>query len=650
MGKEFLHNRFSNFLIKYPPFSFLREEDIFEISKTARVQFFDKGEYIFRVGQTPEPYFYVLFQGTVELTYFESGEEVLFEVLESGDVFGLKALLGKRNYINNAKAREEVLVIQISYQTMLKFTETYPKLATYFSAGFSAGKSRVDIVKMELARQTLNKNLSPLSLSDRSTLKPDSTYLFKDREVVYCKGDISIKSAAEIMTKKGVGSILILDYEDRPAGIVTDVDFRKKVVREGIDPNKSISCIMSSPVYTVKKDITLAEALLLMLKRNIKHLCVTKDGTDQSEVEGIITERDLLLNQGNSPAILLKEINNSSSLKDIVDLQKYIDELLINYLDQDLSMGFIFEVITHLNDSVIQQIIYLSKIEMETDGWIEPEVKYAWVCLGSEGRKEQILRTDQDNAIIYEDPEPGKEEQTKRYFLELGRRVTKGLNDCGFSYCKGEIMASNPKWCASLSEWKNYFLSWIESPTPNRVMHFAIFFDLRTVYGEKKLVEILENSIHTWVKSNPNSLRFLALNAVASTPPLGLFKSLVVERSGEHKNTFDIKARGIVPIVDSARVLGLEEGIRAKSTIERWKILGERNTKNKEKFNELIIAFEILSKFRTKNYIKNPSNGNYLNPDSLGKIDKETMKNIFQVILELQKDIEVHFQLNLIPH
>ena len=646
MGKEILHNRFSHFLAKYPPFSFLREEDILEISKTVIVQFFDKGEYIFRENQVPGPHFYVVYQGVVELTYFESGEELLFEVLEIGDIFGLKAILAKRNYINNARAREETLLILISYQVMLKFLENYSKVAMYFASGFSSGKIRVDITKMELARRSLNQ----VNLGDRSLLKPDSTHMFKNREVVYCKKDISIKSAAEIMTQKGVGSILVLDYEDRPIGIVTDVDFRKKVICKEIDLKKPISDIMSSPVYTVKKDITLVETLMIMLQKNIRHLCVTKDGTDQSEVEGIITERDVLLMQGNSPAVLVKEIHKLNSVESIVDLQKQINELLKNYLEQELSMDFIFEVITLINDAIIQRIIYLSKKAMEAEGWIEPGVRYVWVCLGSEGRKEQVLRTDQDNAIIYEDPEPDKKEETSKYFLELGKRVTKALNDCGFAYCKGGIMASNPEWCVSFSKWKDYFLSWIESPTPSGIMHFAIFFDLRVLHGESQLVETLENLIHTWIKENPNFLRFLALNAISNTPPLGLFRGLVVERHGEHKNTFDIKSRGTAPIVDSARVLALDAGIRAKSTIERFKALGEKNTKKKEKFNELIVAFEILSKLRTKNYIKNPSNGNYLNPDSLSKIDKETMKNAFQIIRELQKDLEVHFQLDLISH
>ncbi len=644
MSKEILHNRISRFLSEYLPFSYLKEEEILEIAEQTNIRFFDRGEYIFHENEFPPAHFYVIQQGSVELTYQESGQEILFEVLDKGDIFGLKAILGKRKYINSAKAREETLILELPYRSLEKFLQNDPRIALYFAAGFSSGRSIINIGKMEEARKSLNLARSG------GILQPDTIHVFKDREVVYCTKETSIREAAEIMTRKKVGSILVLDYEDRPIGIVTDVDFRKKVICQGIDLHKPIYLIMSSPVHTVRKDITLAETLITMMQKNIRHLCVTRDGTDQTPVEGIITEHDVLLLQGNTPAILIKEIYNSDSISSIATLRNQAEELMKTYLEEELSISFIFEMITLINDALIQRLIWISQRKMEEEGWKAPEIKFVWISLGSEGRKEQALRTDQDNAILFEDPPKGYEGQAREYFLELGRRVTKGLNECGFAYCKGEVMASNPKWCASLSEWKENFRSWIESPTPKAVMHFAIFFDLRGVCGEVSIVGVLEDWIQELICKNSSFLRFLALNAVSSTPPLGIFRGFAVERHGEHKDSFDIKARGIVPIVDSARVLSLEMGIRAKNTIERWKALAERAPERKEEFNELSVTFEILSRIRMKNYLKNPSYGNYLNPNSLSKIDKETMKNAFEIIREMQRKIEVHFRLDLISH
>jgi CBS domain-containing protein len=648
--EEVVHNQISNFLMNHLPFSFLRKKDLVEISKQSSIKFVDKGEIIFKEGDPHIKTFYVIQQGSIELLYQDGIEEKLSEICDVGDIFGLKAIIGNRVYINTSKAHEESLLIQIPFHTFQNFIESEPKIAMYFAAGFSSGRAlrNVGIKEVETARKNLS-NSSERKNTKTPFREEDSLPVYKERKIISCGPDTKIKDAALLMNQNKVGSILIVDTEQRPLGIVTDVDFRKKVVADSIPLDKPVSEIMSFPVLTVNKEITFAKTIITMMQKNIRHLCITKDGTSNTAVIGIVTEHDILILQGNNPAVIAKEILSARNLNDLPALREKAEILLEEYLHQELSMEFILDIITEVNDALIIRIIDLNIQMMIVEGFGKPPVPFSWISLGSEGRKEQALRTDQDNAIVFENDDDEKFETIQKYFLELGARVTKSLNDCGFKFCPGEIMASNPKWCTSLTKWKTYFEEWIYSTTPQSILNFSIFFDFRSVYGNKNLVEDLDTFIQQKLKENQNALRFLAINAISNSPPLGLFRGFVVDKSGKHKNQFDIKARGTMPLADGARVLALEIGIKERNTIERYKKLSEHYPKLESEYKELAVVFEIISRFRTNNTLKNPTDGNYINPDNLNKIEKETLKHAFRIIQELQKRIEIHFQLNLIP-
>lgn len=650
MAEGVIHNQVSLFLMDHLPFGFLKENDLLEISKKSQIKYFDKGDTIFEEGGTPPGQFYVIKEGSVELLFQDGDETKLSEICDVGDIFGIKAIIGARNYINTAKAHEETLVVVIPYSAFVTYIENDTRVAMYFAAGFSSGRAlnkSIGIEEVERARKNLTTSDTKLAHTQTGFRDEDALPVFKDREVIYCTADTSIKDAATIMSKRNVGSILILDIEDRPIGIVTDVDFRKKVVPKEIPITSPVSTIMSSPVMTVGKEITIAKSIITMMQKNVRHLCITVDGTPNTRVEGIVTEHDILILQGNNPAVIAKEILQAKALKDLPGLRNRAEVLLHEYLKQEVSMAFILDIITEVNDALIIRIIQLCLKELETEGWEDPGLRFSWLSLGSEGRKEQPLRTDQDNAIIYENPAPGKEESANKYFLELGKKVTKVLNECGFKFCPGDVMASNPKWCGSQSTWEKYFRDWIYSGAPDAILNFSIFFDFRSVFGDPSFAVGLNEFIQTVLAENKNVLRFLAANAVSNSPPIGLFRGFIVDRHGQHKNEFDIKARGTMPIVDAARVLCLEANIQERNTIERYKALAKKDTKHARDYEEAAVTFEILSRFRTINTIEHPDKGNYINPNNLNKIEKETLKHAFQIIQELQKRLEVHFRLDL---
>ncbi len=632
-------------LRKVPPFSFLSANDLNNLIKTMEIQYFAENEILFQENTTPENYFFFIQKGSIELLILREGHQDLSEICDEGEIIGIKAILGKRNYLNTARAHEDTLVLRIPYSSFLPHLEKNPKISLYFAAGFSAGMSikKTNLKEFENAR----KELSNLESSKSININQDSFSIDSEKKIIHCQKDTTIQKAAEMMTESKVGSILVINPEGFPLGILTDVDLRARVVSKAYPINRKVSEIMSSPVRTVSRDISLSSAILLMMNQNIRHLCVTEDGSPQSKAIGIITEHDVLLAQGESPAILTKEILQSKSIHQLPPLRDKIESIVHQYVRQEVSIPFILEVITEVNDALISKIIELSLLKLKELPFEDPGLDFVWLSLGSEGRREQSTRTDQDNAILYEDPLPEKRDSVKSYFLQLGKLVTEALHDCGFAYCPGNIMASNPQLCMSQSEWKESFYRWILSGTPESVLRLSIFFDFRATYGKRELASELEEFIQSKIPENKNILRYLGLNSVSSSPPLGIFRNFLVERQGKHKNEFDIKLRGITPLVDAARVLSLENKIHERSTLGRFEELGKIFPKLEKEYEEAKSTFEILTRFRLKNQMENPGGSNHLNPETLSKMEKEILKHGFQTIHELQSRLRVHFQLQL---
>ena len=632
-------------LRRFPPFSFLTEPELLEISKSTEIQFFAHKEIIFKENDPPDERFYFIQKGSIELLYERDGKQEISEICDEGEIIGIKAILGKRNYLNTAKAHEDSLLVVIPYKAFLTYLEINPKIALYFAAGFSSGRSqkKTNLHEFEKARKELSVSDSHPNLS----IKYDSFRVYREKKLIFCSANTSIQKAAEMMTESKVGSLLVLNENYFPIGIVTDVDFRAKVATFALPLDSTVSNIMSSPVQTVTSSITFSSAMLNMMSKNIRHLCVTEDGTPHTRALGIITEHDILLTQGDNPAIVTKEILQTKFFYQLPILRDKIEGIVQQYVKQEVSIPFILEIITEVNDTLVSKIIELSITKLKELNFVDPGVEFVWLSLGSEGRREQSTRTDQDNAILYEDPPSNKTEAVKSYFLALGKLVTDELHACGFAYCPGNIMASNPKLCMSLSEWQESFYGWILSGTPESVLNMSIFFDFRASYGKRELAHSLELFIQSKIPENQNILRFIALNSLASSPPLGIFRNFLVDKHGKHKNQFDIKLGGITPLVDAARVLALESNILERSTIGRFNELKKIFPKLEKEYEEAKSTFEILTRFRIRNLFENPGAHNYLNPDTLTKMEKEILKHGFKSINELQSLLSTHFQLQL---
>lgn len=637
--KNAIPDRVNSFLKNYPPFSLLKTNDLEAISGEVVIQYLQPDEYVFKEGELPNEYIYVVHEGAIHL--LQESENILVEQCDEGDVFGIRPLIAEQAYVLSAKAAEQTLIYAIKTDDLKKLIESNPKLGYYLAENFAVEIGN-KYSKLFKGRIFLEKDLTQIN-----TQIHEVQSIQHSKKPVACAPHTSIKQAAIKMRNNNVGSILIVNDDFKPLGILTDRDLRNLVVTGEVAGDSPVSTIMNSPVITVAPNRTVADVQIQMMHHRINHLCITEDGTPETKIIGVISEHDMMVLQGNNPAILIREMNRSQSAVDLRNIREKAEDLLRKYLEQEVSIAFIASMMTEINDALITRIIDLVIAELESEGVTMPEVKWCWMGLGSEGRGEQLLRTDQDNALVFANVPPADLKDTKAYFLELAKRVTNGLNTAGFEYCPADMMASNPNWCLSLEEWKNQFTQWIMQPNEVNIMHCNIFFDYRPLYGDFSLTKLLTDHIFNTLKDRDIFIALMAKTALGNAPPLTFFRNLVVEKNGENKDEFDIKKRAMMPLTDIGRLLALDNQIsNAHSTIERFEALADAEPNNSELYHQAADAYEILMRYRALDGLGDQSSGRYLNPTDLTKMQRLNLRNSFRPIRSLQEIIKVRFRLH----
>ncbi len=630
--KNTIAERIYDFLKNYPPFNLLGQGELMTICNQVKVIYYEKDSNIFSVNDKLYDSFYVVKDGAVGL--FRDGK--LVDECDEGDIFGLRALIRKSNYQLNAKTIEESVIYAISSALLEEIITSNTQANKFLLASFAtntlnaysdASTGRIYSLEGEFRD---NQNLTYLQSVEA-----------KKAPITCLEGTI-VETAAKMMTKKKVGSIVITNG-GVPVGIITDKDLRTKIATGRFSISSTVDQIMSSPIIAVRENTSVAEAQLTMLRNKITHLCITKDGTSQTKLVGVLSEHDIVVSSTNNPSFLLKEIKRAQSAEKLMDVRQKAQGLMERYLKQQIPVFFVSKIISAINMAICTRAIDLSVEEMK-----EPvPTTFAWLALGSQGRSEQLLLTDQDNALVFEDVVRGDYKKTKSYFIELAQLVTAKLNIIGYEFCPAEMMASNPKWCLSLSEWKNQFKDWITNPDQDKIMLSTIFFDYDRVYGDKNLVDSMSDSIFESIDNYGIFLNFLALNAIKNPPPLSFFRQFLVEHDGAHKDLFDIKSRAMMPLVDAARLLVISYKIKGhNSTILRFEKLIEIEPQNKDLYSACIDAFKILLRFRTMQGLKHHDSGRFIDLKSLNKSDRLKLKGCFGPIRDIQELIKVRFTLS----
>jgi len=443
----------------------------------------------------------------------------------------------------------------------------------------------------------------------------------------------TIQEAAALMTEHRVGCLLIHDAVDaeKIVGIITDRDLRGKVVAAGLDFQQPVQTIMSTPVQTVLSQSLCFDVLLKMMDTGIHHLAVERAG----KIIGVITSHDIMLLQGHSPYYLFKEIRGQQQISGLYPLANKIPDVIRGLIGEGAKAGNITQMIAILNDHILERMLTLLEQELGA-----PPVPYCWLLLGSEGRREQTFKTDQDNAIIYSDPEDETQAQAAAaYFKAFAAKAIDHLVNCGYPLCPGEVMAVNPLWCQPLSVWKRYFERWVSEPDPQELRYATIFFDFRAGFGEAALAESLRTHLNQHIKGRDLFLFHLARQSMETRAPLSFFKNFIVERDGEHKNRLDIKKQGLTPFVNFARVLALKSGVKETNTLARLKSLKEGEWIQGELWSSASEAYELQMQQRLVHQLRQIEVGiipdNYIDPADLSDLERRMLKDAFTVIERL---------------
>ncbi|WP_369764687.1 DUF294 nucleotidyltransferase-like domain-containing protein [Flavobacterium sp. WC2429] len=632
--KNTISHRVADFLKNFPPFSFLHQREIEALSEQISIIYKEKDSVVFTENEETHNSFYIVHKGAVTLR--NSFSNAVLDMCDEGDIFGLRPLIANENYKMEARTHEESILYAIPIAFFKPYALENKAVGNFLIESFASNtrnpyskSHRGKLFGEASATETLDANKSILDIQPVKYSK----------KLVSCSASTTAKDIAETMTKKNVGAILVVE-NSLPIGIITDKDLRNKIVTGAFPITTTASVIMTTPVITYPKKMTVTQAQMAMMKSNISHLCITKDGTANTKAVGILSKHDVMVEIGNNPAVLIKAVKRAKKFKQIKPIRANIMQLLQGYLDQNIPMTLTSKIITELNDVCIKQVIAIALKKMKTT----PPVKFAWLAMGSQGRSEQLLHTDQDNALMYEDVPEELSAETKSYFLELATHVNKGLFDIGYDYCPAEMMASNPKWCLSLSEYKDLVYHWITNPGKNEVLLSFIFFDYSLSYGDKELVNNLSDFIFENIKANPVFYIHLVSGALQSPSPTGFFRQLLVEQDGEHKDFFDIKRRALMPLADAARVLILSHSVKSISNSpERFEKLADLEPQNKELYLACSYSYKALLKFRTKQGLLHHDSGQFIALEALTKLEKIKLKRTFKTIKELQELITIRF-------
>ena len=605
------------FLTSIHPFEHLNKVQLEDFANNIDIVYFKKDETIQKEAMEPTHLYFVL-KGIVQ----EKNQEEVLSIFSKNEIFDPVSLI--ENYSKNTFiTAQETICYALPREMFIKTLHENVELESYFFQTIS---------------QKLNKNIHNEKNKEMANIMIAKVKDAKVHKAVIIDSEKSIFEAATIIKKEKVPTLLLKDKEGE-IYIVTDSDFRQKVILNRMDFDDKIVKIASKGLIYVNENDFLFNAQLIMAKFGMKRVVVRND---DEEIIGILDQISLSSFFATNTFSVSNEIVQAETVDELKAAAHSFIKIIKSLNAKGVKIEFISKLINQLNKKLLDKLYKL----------LAPEELLNHSCLvvmGSEGRGEQILKTDQDNALIIDDS-CTLDEKTIQEFTS---KFTETLVDFGFPRCEGNIMVSNPYWCKKTADFKDLIFSWVNEPSPDNLMNTAIFFDAACVSGNKELLTQLKEYLFN---VGGNSQTFNANFAKVITNfdvPLGFFDGFVVDtKNSEHKNELDIKKGGIFIIVQSIRALCLEKHILKTNTAKRINILTEKGIFEEETAQELIMAFNFLSNLKLKSNLerldKKETMDNYINPDNLNTMQKDLLKDSFKIVNKLKKKLDYHFKLSYV--
>jgi PAS domain S-box-containing protein len=459
------------------------------------------------------------------------------------------------------------------------------------------------------------------------------------RKALTCPMETSIEQLARLMTHHNATAALVASEKAAVLGIITDHDLRERALAENVERSAPIYTIMSAPVTRIPDQALIYEALMYMEERGVRHLAVENSA---GEITGVIDSKSLIQFQRYGPIVLAREISKAKSEDELAQCCQRILPLTRTLLDSSAQPRQITRMLASLYDAATERLIQLA---VQTLG--PPPARFAFIAMGSQGRQETTLATDQDNGIIYGAAPPEDAQRVEDYFLSLGARVCEGLDRLGYRLCQGGVMASSPFWCRSLPDWLRAFDQWVQQPEPQKIIDLVIFFDFRTVYGDAELTHSLREHVYAVLKNNPALFNPLAENVQTFKPPFRLLGNIYLT-SGVPERLREINLKDtMMPLIGFARLYALQNQIPQTNTTARIETLAERKAITLSSRDEIIASYDFLMQLRLKAQLEAISSNepaeNNLHLGKSGYIQQELMKQAFAQIAAVQKKVEYDF-------
>ena len=616
----------AQFLAQHPPFNDLPIKALNELAQQVEVAYFRAQTEILQLGQDIAD-LYVIRSGSVEM-YRRNGE--LYNRLAVGGIFGQMGLLMNRKVRFPATALEDTLVYCINVELFNRYCDEFDAFADYFETD---GNVRLHQAIVEQADS-----------NDLTTAKVKSLI---HRDVVTVLTTSTVQDVAKLMSEEAVSSVLVTDINkpinDDPeeddgqvVGIITDRDLRNKVVAPGLSFDTQAQHIMSTNLVILDANAYVFEAVLAMLRDSLHHLPVVQ----KRRPIGVISLSDILRYESQSSLLLVRGILAQQSVEDLTHYARQLPNVFVRMVNEDANSHMVGTAMAVIGRTFKQRLLILAE-----EKYGPAPVPYCFIALGSMARDEQLIVTDQDNALILDDSY--NDELHNEYFQNIADFVCDGLAQCGYTYCDGEIMASFKKWRKTRSQWFEQFADWIAKPKPQTLLHSSIFFDLDGVWGKTKWADELKIFVAKQSKANRVFLANMAANARNRTPPLGFFKGFVLEHNGQHKHSMNLKRRGTAPLSDVIRVHALAIGSRKQNSFDRLEDIIAAKSLPEGKAQDLRDALEYIAMMRIRHQALQIEQGeepdNNLDPHQLSPFEQRNLKEAFAILEKAQNYLKFSF-------
>lgn len=608
-----------DFIATIDPFDKLPKELQRKIACCIKINYLAKGDQIHFGEQDEERYLYIIRTGSMEQRKHNG---MLRAKLGVEDLFGFTFLNAQSEpqETYSAVAIESTLLYLVPHGELLKLLEDYPDFSEHFASNAQVRlHSALDVAWADNEKRIFVKKVADVA-SDKIAVVDATTPVRDVAEEIMnvCSPTAVIKEKGEIV------------------GLITDRDMTKRVIVAGIDFNTPVKEIMTPNPLTVEPEDLVIKASTIMMQNNVRSLPVVKD----NDVLGVITTTHLVRNNKVQAIFLIEKIKYAKTVKDLTVLTPERQAIFEAFIEGKVAADVIAHVMTMIMDAYNRRLI-----QMAEEYFGEAPCDYAWIVAGSHARNEVHMLSDQHNAIILDDTASAED---RAYFQELAKWVCDGLDACGYPYCNSKFMAANPKWCIPLKVWMASYKKWISNPEYDSLLNVTVFLETRYLYGKEALNKKLQQHLFTTIKQSSVFLSSLVKQSVSVSPPLGIFNSLVLQKSGEDSKTFDIKKYAINLIVDMARIYGLASGSEQTDTIERFTHANQKELLGYDMLKNVESAYRFIAQVRLTHQLAELKEGkrpdNHIDPNSFGSFERNYLKDAFRIIADLQE--AAHFRFN----